>query len=71
MINKELTVSKITINIKFADKCLNHLHGFCQRATLKQDKNVGLIRQIGISANDVVKEIKYRSKINMLDLSNL
>lgn len=72
MINKEVMASGITINIKFADKLEPHqrtsvrfktptnvssvLMSAAEELLLNKIKNVGLIRQISISANDVVKE---------------
>ena len=72
MINKEVMASGITINIKFADKLEPHqrasvrfktptnvssvLMSLAEELLLNKIKNVGLIRQISISANDVVKE---------------
>ena len=72
MINKEVMASGITINIKFADKLeplqrasvrfktptnvSSMLMSSAEELLLNKIKNVGLIRQISISANDVVKE---------------
>ena len=74
MINEEVRASGLTINIKFADKnepaqratvrfktpsnIASMLMDAAQELYLKKIKNAGLIRQIGISANDVVKESK-------------
>ena len=74
MINEEVRASGLTINIKFADEnepaqratvrfktpsnIASMLMDAVQELYLKKIKNAGLIRQIGISANDVVKESK-------------
>ena len=74
MINEEVRASGLTINIKFAGKnepaqratvrfktpsnIASVLMDAAQELYLKKIKNAGLIRQIGISANDVVKESK-------------
>jgi len=72
MINKDVRASGLTINVRFADKlepqqCASMrfktptnissvLMSSAEELLLNKIKNVGLIRQIGISANDVVKE---------------
>ena len=74
MINEEVRASGLTINIKFTGKnepaqratvrfktpsnMASVLMDAVQELYLKNIKNAGLIRQIGISANDVVKESK-------------
>ena len=79
MINKEVMASGITINIKFADKLEPHqrasvrfktptnvssvLMSLAEELLLNKIKNVGLIRQISISANDVVKESLAHSSL--------
>ncbi|OSQ23377.1 DNA repair protein [Campylobacter concisus] len=79
MINKEVMASGITINIKFADKLEPHqrasirfktptnvssvLMSFAEELLLNKIKNVGLIRQISISANDIVKESLAHSSL--------
>ena len=72
MINKDVRASGLTINVRFADKLepqqrasvrfktptniSSVLMSAAEELLLNKIKNVGLIRQIGISANDVVKE---------------
>ncbi len=79
MINKEVMASGITINIKFSDKLEPHqrasvrfktptnvssvLMSLAEELLLNKIKNVGLIRQISISANDVVKESLAHSSL--------
>ena len=79
MINEEVRASGLTINIKFADKnepaqratvrfktpsnIASVLMDAAQELYLKKIKNAGLIRQIGISANDVVKESKTEKSL--------
>ena len=72
LINKDVRASGLTINVRFADKLepqqrasvrfktptniSSVLMSAAEELLLNKIKNVGLIRQIGISANDVVKE---------------
>ena len=72
LINKEVKASGLTINVRFADKLepqqrasvrfktptniSSVLMSAAEELLLNKIKNVWLIRQIGISANDVVKE---------------
>ena len=72
LINKDVRASGLTINVRFADKLepqqrasmrfktptnvSSVLMSAAEELLLNKIKNAGLIRQIGISANDVVKE---------------
>ena len=72
MINKDVRASGLTINVRFADKLepqqrasvrfktptniSSVLMSAAEELLLNKIKNAGLIRQISISANDVVKE---------------
>jgi len=72
LINKDVRASGLTINVRFADKLepqqrasvrfktptniSSVLMSAAEELLLNKIKNVGLIRQISISANDVVKE---------------